>query len=110
LRSHDWHWFVFLLRRILTVAIALALLAFSFTYLVLKPVQEVGMMPQKIYTTPAYTRFANNIVDENWSIVAQAVSKIPGISNPIKTDRVISGGGGGDWNASRTSPTIVIPK
>ena len=73
--SHDRHWFVLLLRRIFTIAIALALLAFSFTNLVLEPVQEAGMTPQKIYTTPAYTTFIHDIVDGNWSIVA--VSKIP---------------------------------
>ena len=32
------------------------------------------MTPQKIYTTPAYSTFSDNIVDGNWSIVA--VSRI----------------------------------
>jgi len=33
------------------------------------------MTPQKIYTTPTDAVFFDNIVDENWSIIA--VSKIP---------------------------------
>ena len=39
------------------------------------PVQEIGKMPQKIYTTPTYLRFSDKIVGGNWSIVA--VSEIP---------------------------------
>jgi hypothetical protein len=72
LRSQDRHWFVLFLRRFFTIVIALALLAFSFTNLVLEPVQETGMTPQKIYTTAVFSR---TIVDGNWSIVA--VSEIP---------------------------------
>ena len=70
--SHDRHWFVILLRRIFIIFIALALLAFSYTNLVLEPVQETGRTPQKMYTTASDA--AINIVDGNWSIVA--VSKI----------------------------------
>jgi hypothetical protein len=74
LRSHDQHWFVFLLRRIFTIVIALALLAFSFTNLVLAPVEETGMTPQKIYTSEVSSNF-KDITDANWSIIA--VSEIP---------------------------------
>jgi hypothetical protein len=41
---------------------------------VLEPVQEAGMTPQKIYTTPTDATFDNDIVDGNWTIIA--VSKI----------------------------------
>jgi hypothetical protein len=73
LRSHDRHWFVFLLRRIFTIVIALALLAFSYTNLVLEPVEETATTPLKMYT--AFSAFSKDIVDANWSIIA--VSKIP---------------------------------
>jgi hypothetical protein len=74
LRSHDRHWFVFLLRRIFIIVIALALLAFSFTTLVLEPLQETATVPQKIYTTDA-TSSSKTIDGGNWSIIA--ASKIP---------------------------------
>jgi len=72
LRSHDRHWFVFSLRRFFTIVIALALLVFSFTNLVLEPVQESGATPHKLYMASAST--SKSIDIGNWSIVA--VSKI----------------------------------
>ena len=65
--SHDQHWFVFLLRCFFTIIIALALLTYAFTNLVLEPIQETGMMPQKTYTTVV---FSETIPDGNWSIIA----------------------------------------
>ena len=46
-----------------------------FAHLVLDPVQEIGKIPQKIYTTPTDSRFSDNIAGGNWSIVV--VSEIP---------------------------------
>ena len=57
-----------------TIFIALALLVFSYTNLVLEPVEETGKKPQKIYTTPWFSEY-RDVVGGNWSIVA--VSKIP---------------------------------
>ena len=74
MHSHDQHKFVPILRRIFTIVIALVLLAFSFTNLVIEPVQEAGMTPQKIYSTPTTLSLKDDVVGEHWSIVA--VSKI----------------------------------
>ena len=74
LHSHDQHTFVPLLRRIFTMVIALVLLAFSFTNLIIEPIQEAIMTPQKIYTTPTTQSLKDGVAGENWSIIA--VSKI----------------------------------
>lgn len=71
LRSCDQHWLFFLLRRSLGIIIALLLLAFTFTNLVIKPIEETGKTPQKMYTSAAPNE---NIGLANWTIVA--VSKI----------------------------------
>ena len=72
LRSHDRHWFVFSLRRFFTIVIALALLVFLFTNLVLEPVQETGATPHKLYMAPMPSVSINDesVDDKNWSIIA----------------------------------------
>ncbi|KIJ91264.1 hypothetical protein K443DRAFT_686171 [Laccaria amethystina LaAM-08-1] len=70
--SHDQHKFVPFLRRIFTMVIAMVLLAFLFTNIIIEPAQEAGMTPQKIYITPNTAALNQDIVGENWSIVAFA--------------------------------------
>jgi hypothetical protein len=71
LRSWDRHWLFLLLRRSLSIIIALVLLAFTFTNLVIEPVEETGKTPQKMYTSAAPNE---DIGPANWTVVA--VSKI----------------------------------
>jgi hypothetical protein len=74
-RSHDQHWFVFLLRSSGIVVVGISLLAVFFLKLVLEPVQETGLPPQKVFTTSVLPyRFILETDTINWSIIP--VSKI----------------------------------